>query len=89
MVDIRLRITEDQWNAILQVAYDATKAYGQEIPPNAVIMAACMKGLGAVRYEMAADSTPKLRLVANDRTRDSRRDMEAVSQSNTSERSEG
>lgn len=89
MVDIRLRMTDEMWNAILQTAYDASTVYNQEIPTDAVILASITKGIGAVRYEMTQD-TPKLRLVTNnDRTRDSRRDMEAVSQSNTSERSEG
>ena len=86
MIDVRLRLTEDQWDAILQVAYDASKVYGQDIPPTAVIMAATMKGLGAVRYEMTQD-TPRLRLaVNNDRTRDTREHIQEIPQNNTGER---
>jgi hypothetical protein len=85
MVEVRLRMTEQMWDAILQTAYDASKAYGEDIPPNAVILAAAMKGLGAVRYEMT-NETPKLRLaVNNDRTRDTGRNIQEIPQNNTGE----
>lgn len=66
MKEVKVLLTDEQFNALAQVAYDAERLYGQYIPLTAVIMAASMKGLGAVRYEMESakkNELHKIRLV--------------------------
>jgi hypothetical protein len=87
MKEVRLRLTDDQYNALAQLAYDASRTYAKDIPLNAVIMAASMKGMAAVRYEMTNDKQPKLRLaVNNDRPGNTERDIQKTPQSNLGER---
>ena len=68
MKEVKILLTDDQFNALAQLAYDAEHIYDQYIPITAVIMAATMKGLGAVRYELEAarkNELNKIRLVKN------------------------
>ena len=88
MKQVRIQLTDEQYDALAQLAYDATIAYGKDIPLAAVIMCAAMKGMGAVRYEMN-NNTPRLRLVHNDRAGNTRQHLEKIPQGNPSERQEG
>lgn len=84
MKQVRIQLTDEQYDALAQLAYDATTAYGKDIPLAAVIMCAAMKGMGAVRYEMN-NTTPRLRLVHNDRAGNTRRDIQEIPQGDTSQ----
>ena len=83
MKQVRLQLTDEQYDALAQLAYDATIAYGKNIPLAAVIMAASLKGMGAVRYEMNQDKQPRLRLLHG--SGNARRDLEKTPQSNLGE----
>jgi len=49
---VEVILTDEQFAALAQLSYDSTRAYGEYIPMAAVIMAASMRGMTALRYEL-------------------------------------
>lgn len=66
MKEVKLLLTDAQYNALAQLSYDAEQVYKEDIPLSAVVMTAAMKGMAAIRYELAAvkkNEFSKIRLV--------------------------
>lgn len=66
MKEVRVFLTDEQYAALAQLMHDAELAYDKVIPLSAVIMAATVKGIPAVRYELECakqKTTRTLRLV--------------------------
>ena len=80
MKRVQLNLTDEQFDMLAQLAHDASLEYDKDIPISAVIMCATMKGMAGVRRELCGETTPKLRLVHNERARDTERDIQEIPQ---------
>jgi hypothetical protein len=59
--EVRIFLTDEQYNALAQLSYDAEVVYKREIPLSAVIMATAVKGIPAVRYELECEAKNTIR----------------------------
>ena len=63
MKRIELLLTEEQYAAVAQTAYDSEKVYGEHIPLNAVIMTAVMRGVPILNFEIDAAKKKLIRTI--------------------------
>jgi hypothetical protein len=66
MKEIKLRVTDEQYEEIARIVRKADNVYKDEIPFQAVVLCAMSKGLGAVEYEIDQANEPekpRLRIV--------------------------